>query len=223
MNSSKHTSYGLQDYNDFLNSKDCKLPDQEKAMFNKIFVIYKRMLDWTILNDFEYYFYSKEIFIIGDELVSMKSIKKHIELHSKSPDWGSSWEDVLNDATKFYSFLRIYIVHFPIFLKWDDVYINKDTIKWMDENAKKNRKTSSSKKLFEELINSDPFKMVSTLPENKWKVTLKFNKGKYKQGKKVYLNEILEWDSININQKIVIITMGYIWVLLCTKLYCKKS
>lgn len=99
-----------------------------KLFYNRFYDLYDEISDENFFSsDPEKRFYKiREIFSIYKELTGYEPIKyylKYIKNGGRPVLEGIIAEDL-------FSFIRNVLLHFPIFDKWDDIYINKNMATW---------------------------------------------------------------------------------------------
>lgn len=96
--------------------------------YNRFYDLYEEIVnDDFMKEEAKIRFYKlRESFSIYKELLSYEPIKEYINLMKKGGR--PYFEGVIADD--LFSFIRNLLSHFPIFDKWDDVYINKNLATW---------------------------------------------------------------------------------------------
>jgi len=99
-----------------------------ELFYNRFYDLYEELSQEEFFDrDASYRFYRiREIFSVYKELLGYESIQYHIKYvknGSRPPLEGLIVDDL-------FSFVRNLLLHFPVFDKWEDVYISKDLATW---------------------------------------------------------------------------------------------
>lgn len=106
--------------------------DQEKEMltlfYNRFYELFDEILsdDFFDKSDIERFYKLRESFSVYKELLSYEPIKEYLKWMKRG---GRPFlEGIIADD--LFSFIRNLLLHFPIFDKWDDVYVTKNLATW---------------------------------------------------------------------------------------------
>lgn len=112
-------------------------PNKSEALFlnlsyNKFYDLYDEIMDNSFwLND-PYYRFSKitNIFSLYSEIILYEPF---IDIFKTIEDTRPSMESVV--AKQLFKFIRNIIIHFPLFNKWDDVWISHSLVNWQKSGS----------------------------------------------------------------------------------------